>query len=1069
MRLSPLAPLAGALLLFSSAPPAAATPQDAPLRGPRKEVPRWHALVHATVIPEPGVRLEDATIVLRNGVIESVEVGAAPPEGARVWDYTGLVVHAGFIEPHLEVEANDVDPDVAGRHWHTTMVVPERSALDGDGVSERDAERLRELGFTAALLVPDEGVLRGRAGVVALGDGGDESTAAATEVIAADVFDAMSFDRAGWGQEGALRYPTSEMGAIALARQAFLDADRRRQVLDAAARAPEGSEPPQPALALDALAGSERPLYFIARNELQVLRAARLAVEVGRPMVAAGTGTELRRLSAVADAGVPIVLPLAFPDAPDVSTIAEQEDLSLRELAGWEQAPTNPRRLVEAGVEIALTTANSDDFMANLRAAFEHGLGERDALAALTTTPARLLGVDGRLGRVAPGMLAHLVVREGEPFAEDGKVRDVWVGGQRHRINRPSLPSIAGTYEAPAGALGLGPDAPVSVVVEGRKKVTFRVGDAEVKAEKVKFGPRHAHFHMRGEALGAPGVLSASLLFEGESVHGSLMAPDGTSRFFSATLGEEEPVIDEADDGDDAASEEVDASEDEEIDVPEALPLPFGAFGGSGLPAQEDVFLHSATVWTAGPEGVIEDATIVVKDGVIRYVGPADGAPAPDDFARVIDASGLHVTPGLIDCHSHTGISGGVNEVGRRVTSEVRIADVIDPDDISFYHQLAGGLTAANQLHGSANAIGGQNSVVKLRWGAAHPDDLRLAGAKPGIKFALGENPKRVAAGSSSPDEYPQTRMGVEALIRDRLMAGRDYLAEHERYAKLGPWERKRTAPPRRDLELEAMAEIVAGERLIHCHSYRQDEILMLARIAQEFGFKIGTFQHVLEGYKVADAVRDSALGASTFSDWWAYKFEVVDAIPHNAALMTNVGANVSINSDSDEHARRLNTEAAKAMKYGGLEPHEALKLVTINPAIQLGVADRVGSIEPGKDADLAIWSGDPLSYRSRCLSTWIDGREVYSDARDRQLAEAAEAERQRIIQKLLAMDVKPPKPKADADADADEPESRRLARMRAEMEALWRSGNDPALSRPGVCGCFDVYFEQAAAAAEAK
>ncbi|MEO0662764.1 MAG: amidohydrolase family protein, partial [Planctomycetota bacterium] len=556
--------------------------------------------------------------------------------------------------------------------------------------------------------------------------------------------------------------------------------------------------------------------------------------------------------------------------------------------------------------------------------------------------------------------------------------------------------------------------------------------------------------------------------------HGSIASADGATSFFSGERTGDVPADEGEDEGDDAteesseegedaeaaeageaddaeASEDEDEAETETPDVPEKLTLPFGAFGRTGLPEERTVVFTGATVWTADDAGILEDATVVVADGKLVYVGAVSGAPAPEG-AETIDATGLHITPGLIDCHSHTGISGGVNEVGRRVTAEVRVADVIDPDDISFHNQLAGGLVAANQLHGSANAIGGQNSVVKLRWGAAHPDDMRVAGAKPGIKFALGENPKRVASGSDDPTEYPQSRLGVEALIHDRLLAGRDYAARMARYESLNGTARAAEAPPRRDLELEAMAEIVTGGRLIHCHSYRQDEILMLARLAQAFGFKIGTFQHVLEGYKVANAVRDSALGASTFSDWWAYKFEVVDAIPHNAALMTRVGVNVSINSDSDEHARRLNTEAAKAIKYGGLEPNEALKLVTLNPAIQLGVGDRMGSLVAGKDADLALWNGDPLSYRSRCVGTWIDGREYWSEAIEAALSAQADAERQRIVQKLLAMDVKPKKKGDEAGDGGDDDRGRRSAEfwaMQAEMEELWRSGNDPALARP--------------------
>jgi N-acetylglucosamine-6-phosphate deacetylase len=319
----------------------------------------------------------------------------------------------------------------------------------------------------------------------------------------------------------------------------------------------------------------------------------------------------------------------------------------------------------------------------------------------------------------------------------------------------------------------------------------------------------------------------------------------------------------------------------------------------------------------------------------------------------------------------------------------VRIGDVTNPDAISWYRQLGGGVTAVNNLHGSANPIGGQNQVNKNRWGVANPDDMHFEGAKPGIKFALGENVKR--SRSTTNTRYPDTRMGVESFIRDRFTAAREYAAAM-----------KTESPPRRDLELECLAEILAGERLVHCHSYRQDEILMLARLSAEFGFQLGTYQHGLECYKVADAVRESARGASLFSDWWAYKIEVQDAIPQAGPILHEQGVVVSFNSDSDELARRMNVEAAKAVKYGGLRPEEALKFVTINPAIQLDVASRVGSLEEGKDADFAIWSGDPLSSLSRCEATFVDGRELFSLEKDAEHRKRIASERQRLIQKVM-------------------------------------------------------------------
>ena len=434
----------------------------------------------------------------------------------------------------------------------------------------------------------------------------------------------------------------------------------------------------------------------------------------------------------------------------------------------------------------------------------------------------------------------------------------------------------------------------------------------------------------------------------------------------------------------------------------------------SGQPEQPAALVvRGATIWTSGPAGVLDSADLVVRQGKVVAVGPALKAPAG---AVVVDGSGLHLTPGLVDAHSHTAVDGAVNEGTHISTAEVRIADVLDPDDVGIYRQLAGGLTAANVLHGSANAIGGQNAVIKLRWGAPAAD-LLFAAAPPGIKFALGENPKQ---SNWNVDErrYPQTRMGVEEVVRTRFQAARDYARE---WAEFRGGKRKGVVPPRRDLELEALVEILEGRRLVHAHSYRADEILMLLRVAEEFSFRIATVQHGLESYKVADEIARHGAGASIFSDWWAYKYEVIDAIPWAAAIDYRRGVLTSFNSDSEELARRLNTEAAKAVRYGGVPEVDALKLVTINPARQLRIDDRVGSLEAGKDADFVLWSGHPLSTGTVCLQTWIDGRKYFDREADLAAREALAAERAALLAKVRA-DAAAEKAKGKDDTKPDEP-----------------------------------------------
>ena len=388
----------------------------------------------------------------------------------------------------------------------------------------------------------------------------------------------------------------------------------------------------------------------------------------------------------------------------------------------------------------------------------------------------------------------------------------------------------------------------------------------------------------------------------------------------------------------------------------------------------------------------------MVRNGLIHNINKNI---IPPKNAVVVNARGKHITPGLIDCHSHSAASA-INEGTQSITSEVRIKDVLDSDDIAIYRELAGGLTMVNILHGSANTIGGQNAVIKLKWGE-NPEKLLYKNAPEGIKFALGENVKQSNWGDNHTTRYPQTRMGVEQVLRDAFERASEYRLIWENYnQKVKNNIEIDLIPPRRDLELDALVEVLTGDRKIHCHSYRQDEILMLTRVAEDYGFTIGTFQHVLEGFKVADRLVEHGAGASTFSDWWAYKYEVIDAIPYNGALMHDVGVNVSFNSDSDELARRMNLEAAKAIKYGGVSEQEALKFVTINPAIQLGVDQWVGSLEIGKEADFVIWSGHPLSTMTKCEQTWIDGIQYFSIEEDKKLRIRDKRWRNEIIQYIL-------------------------------------------------------------------
>jgi len=403
----------------------------------------------------------------------------------------------------------------------------------------------------------------------------------------------------------------------------------------------------------------------------------------------------------------------------------------------------------------------------------------------------------------------------------------------------------------------------------------------------------------------------------------------------------------------------------------------------------------NVTVWTNEEDGIIENASVWVVDGKIKAVGTAIDAPG----AKVIDGTGKHLTSGVIDEHSHIGASS-INEGGQNSSAEVTIEDVINPDDINLYRNLSGGVTTLQILHGSANPIGGRSAIIKPKWGAS-ADELLYPNADPYIKFALGENVKQ--SNWSSYARFPQTRMGVEQVFTDYFQRAKEYKTTWSNYNGLSRKVKARTAAPRYDLEMETLVEILNGERFISCHSYVQSEINMLLKVADRFGVRINTFTHILEGYKVADKMKEHGVGGSTFSDWWAYKFEVNDAIPYNGAIMHSQGVTVAFNSDDSEMSRRLNQEAAKAVKYGGVSEEDAWKFVTLNPAKLLHIDDEVGSVKVGKSADLVLWSDHPMSIYAIAEKTMIEGV-IYYDL-DRATAQVDEIakEKNKLIQDMLS------------------------------------------------------------------
>jgi imidazolonepropionase-like amidohydrolase len=884
-----------------------------------------HALVGGKVVAKPGETIDGGIIVIRDGYIEAVGKNITVPTDARVWDANGLMIYAGFIESYLPLGQTNqpitttdselvnsasftsggvsfygapgqrADSGQRGASYEISKITPETRAVRGYSPDKKVIEPLRKLGFTTAVIVPTRGIVRGTSALVALAESDPNEV-----IVRTDVFQHIAFET---HEEDERAYPGSLMGAIAAVRQGFSDA--QHYALDQAdwQKKPQGRKRPEFDPALEALApaaeGRQR-VMFEPGSALMVARAARVAHELKLDFAIVSCGQEWRRPDLAKETGATFIVPVNFPNLPKLPNEDDWEQVTLDNLRAWDWAAENPALLRQQKLHIALTTFSLADkkvFRKNVKTAVERGLSENDALAALTTIPAKLCGMEKQLGTIEPGKIANLTIVDGKGYFDpEARVREVWVDGRNYHVQ-------AAKEEAKK-------DEPVDKEKEAKAKA-----DKEKKAAELK--------GLQNKRV-ARGPLDG---------RGSLAQPKA-------------------------------------------------------------VLIENATIWTCGSSGLLTNTDLLSVGNKINGINQAQKIRSDyDGPPLVIDGHGLHITPGLIDAHSHSAILGGVNEGTLPSTAMVRIGDVVNSETKNISEQLAGGLTTANLLHGSANPIGGQNQVIKLRDGAS-PEEMKFEDAPAGIKFALGENVKQSNWGDRAVTRFPQARTGVPTFHRNRFTAAQQYLAAWEQFRMKGG------IPPRRDLELETLGEIIQGKRLIHCHSYRQDEILAFLRVMEEFKVRVGTLQHILEGYKVADEIAKHGAGASCFADWWAYKFEVYDAIPHAGALMRDRGVLVSFNSDSSDLARRMNTEAAKAVKFGGVPEEEALKFVTINPAKQLGIDKHVGSLEPGKDADFVVWSGNPLDSRSVVLQTWIDGEKYFDRDEAAKRTAALKQEREDLIAK---------------------------------------------------------------------
>jgi imidazolonepropionase-like amidohydrolase len=968
-----------------------------PVNGVADKREGCYAFTNATIVKDAQTTITNATMVIRDGKIVAIgATGVTIPKDAVVIDCKDKFIYPSFVDIYADYGVATPQRDGAGRgaagfnfnapsqitsntkgaYGWNQAIKPETDASKLFVVDDSKAKGLRDIGFGTVLTHVKDGIARGTGSVVTLAND-NENLVMVKEKASAH----YSFNRGTSTQS----YPSSLMGSIALLRQTYLDAQWYKNK-----SSKEGIN-----LSLQAFNDNQSlPQIFEADDKWNDLHADKIAKEFGVTYIIKGGGNEYQRIKEIAGTKDAFILSLNFPVAMDVEDPNDARAVSLSDMKHWELAPTNPAAFEKANIPFCLTAADLRDsktFLTNLRKAIEMGLSETKALEALTKTPATLLGVYDKVGSLEAGKLANFLITSGPVFSDKTTFYNNWVQGNKYGIKEDAWNDIKGTYtltiSSAAGTSNYTLDVKSAAAanVIGKDTLTGKFS-FDGKLVKLSFSTVPARRPQAGGAGGGGG-------FGGGGARGGAAA----AQFRLSGVANGNTFNGN---GEDTAGNKVTwtasfvataaASNDSTRRRPSfpqrlaKVTYPFDGYGWEEAPKQETILIKNATVWTNEKEGKLENTDVLLKDGKISKVGKNISA----DGARVIDGTGKHVTAGIIDEHSHIA-AASINEGGQSVTSEVRIGDNLNPEDINIYRQLSGGVTTSHILHGSANTIGGQTQLIKLRWGS-NDEDLKFKGWDPFIKFALGENVKRTT--SQNNNRFPDTRMGVEEVLNDAFARAKDY----EKALKADPTK------TRRDLELDALVEILNKKRFITCHSYVQSEITAAMRVGDKYGFKFNTFTHILEGYKVADKMKIHGSNASTFGDWWYYKVEVTDAIAYNAAIMHKAGLNVCINSDDAEMARRLNQEAGKTIKYGGVTEEEALKMVTLNPAKALHVEDKVGSIKVGKDADIVVWTDNPLSIYAKSEKTIVDGIVYFDREKDLELRKKISAERFRLKQKMI-------------------------------------------------------------------
>jgi len=968
------------LLLFICSAYLAKSQETFPVNGSGDQRPGQFAFINATIVISANQTITKGTLLIKDQKIESVGTSIVIPKGYVVVDLKGKFIYPSLIDAFSSYGLPETPrasfgqrgtpvftSSKEGAYGWNEAIRPEIHANTLFKIDAKKAEDIKKTGFGTVNVVVKDGIARGTSLAVTL------NTESNNTVVLKDATAANYSFSKGTAKTD---YPSALMGSIALLRQTYLDAFWYK------------TQNKEYNISLDEFNKNQNlPQLFEVDSWEDILRADQIGDEFGKQYIFKSTGDEYKRITAVKATGGSFIIPINFPKAYDIEDPADAKGVTYAQMKNWEMAPTNPAALEKAGINFAITSAdleNPKDFWTNLRLAIDNGLSEQQALRSLTEIPAKLLGISDKVGTLSVGKQANFLITSDSLFKKGNIIFENWVQGNRFIASQMDVKDLRGDYNLTIAGLGN-----LTMKIGG----TIGMYDLNIERTGADSVKTKGTFSRNGDLVSlyfdlkkAPkGDIRLSgyvdqknpISFKGEAVLG-----DGTSTTFTATLAH-------------SFSEKAKKEDAKpKISLGDVV-YPFVAFGNKEEPKQESVLFKNATVWTNEKDGILQNTDVLIENGKIKAIGKNLIAAN----AKVIDATGKHLTAGMIDEHSHIAISRGINEGTQAVTSEVRIGDIIDSEDINIYRQLAGGVTSSHILHGSANPIGGQSQLIKLRWGKT-PEEMKFGGNPGFIKFALGENVKQSNWGETNGFRFPQTRMGVEQTFVDAFTRAKEYKTAWTAYNSA----KNKTGlnAPRRDLELECLVEILDGKRNITCHSYVQSEINMLMHVADSMGFKINTFTHILEGYKVADKMAARGIAGSTFSDWWTYKMEVLDAMPYNGKIMHDVGVLTGFNSDDAEMARRLNQEAGKAVKYGNVSEEEALKFVTLNPAKMLHIDGRVGSVKAGKDADLVLWSDNPLSVYARAEKTFVDGINYWDIDKDAQKEKDLRTEEARLIQKML-------------------------------------------------------------------